>query len=162
MEQRQRNANIEIQQVPQRRGENLLDITKKIGEIIGLPIKNDDILACHRVQHQSSQSTRPKNIVVELPSGRYRDNFLQAIKSYNKVNKNDKLNIGLIGFESREPFYVGEHLSPFFKALHAKTRQVSKAKNIKYVWVQNGRILTRKNDASPIMEVRDYASLDKL
>lgn len=162
MELRQRRNNIEIQQIPEKRTEDVLGIAKKIGEVVGFPLKNEDILACHRVQHQNKVANRPRNIVVELPNARYRDQLLLSVKTFNRTHGTDKLNTKHIGYDNREPIFISEHLSPYYKTLHAKTRLVAKEKGIKYVWVQNGKILTRKNDNAPIIDIKDLNSLDRL
>jgi hypothetical protein len=164
MEQRQRKNNVEIQQVPESKTENVLEIAKKIGEVVGFPLKADDIHVCHRVQHQSGTVNRPRNIVVELPSSRLRDQFLQSVKAFNKKNPENKLNTSHLGpkYERKNPVFVVEHLSPYFKEIHAKARLLAKEKNIKYVWISGGKVLTRKNDSAPIIEIRNLESLKKL
>lgn len=164
MEQRQRRNNIEIQQVPESRTENVLEITKRIGEVVGFPLKADDIHACHRVQHQSGTTNRPRNIVVELPNSSFRDRLLQSVKTFNKKNPQNKLNTSHLGpkYDRKNPVFVVEHLSPFYKEIHAKTRLLAKEKNVKYVWISGGKVLTRKDENAPIIEIKNIESLKKL
>jgi hypothetical protein len=169
MEQRQRRNNVELQNVPEKRGENLLTIAKKIGEVVGFPIKDEEVMASHRVQGLrtgSSLTNRPRNIVVELQNSSTRDQLLQSVKTFNrgKTEAKQKLNSAHLGVESGDPVpvFVAEHLSPYYKDLHARARFAAREKKIKFVWIQGGRILTRRDENSPIIEIRDLDCIHKL
>lgn len=169
LEQRQRKNNIELQNVPEKRGENLLSIAKRIGEVVGFPIKDEEVLASHRVQGLRSGSgltNRPRNIVVELQSSSTRDRLLRSVKTFNrgKTEAKQKLNSAQLGVESGDPVpvFVAEHLSPYYKDLHARVRFAAREKKIKFVWIQGGRILTRRDEKSPIIEIRDLDCIHKL
>ncbi|OWR46732.1 hypothetical protein KGM_215426 [Danaus plexippus plexippus] len=63
---------------------------------------------------------------------------------------------------NKSPVYVSEHLSPHFKALHARTRKIARDKEYRYTWIRNGRIYVRKNDQSPAKQIKCFESLDHL
>ena len=58
--------------------------------------------------------------------------------------------------------YVNENLTKTRKQLLWKTKQTAKERNCRYVWTMNGKILTRKNDMHPVIEITDLKDIDKL
>lgn len=164
MEQTARETNVEIQCVPEHKSENLISILKQLGTVVSRPIAESEILNIHRVSKIKPDSRRPKSIIVKLPSVRARDEILAAVVSYNKKNKNSKLNSTHLGIDGiKSPVYVSEHLTPANKALHAATRIKAKEANYKFVWVRNGRILVRKDENSAhVVVIRNQDSLASL
>lgn len=68
MEQRARQCNIEIGNLPEKREEKLCEIVKLIGDAIEHPISLNEIVSAHRVPHADPKSKLPKNVVVKLYS----------------------------------------------------------------------------------------------
>lgn len=166
-EQLARETNVEIQCVPEHKMENLASIVKILGTVISRPIADSEILAIHRVPKVKPDSSRPKSIIVKLPSLRARDEILAAVSSFNKKNKTNKLNSAHLGINGingiNSPVYVSEHLTPANKALHAATRIKAKEANYKFVWIRNGRILVRKDEnTAHAMVIRNHDSLASL
>lgn len=164
LEQNSRNNNLEIQCVPEKRNENLLNILNQVGKTIGSVINEEHISHCTRVAKVSAKSDRPRSIVVQFISPRQRDEFLAAAINYNKPKPVvDKLNSSHLGFSGEnKPIFITEHLSPANKALHAAARTKGKEKGYKYVWVRNGRIYMRKSDDSEYKLIKDIEALDKI
>lgn len=158
-----RNCNIEIQSVPEKRSENLLNALKKLSEAINCPIAESDIKSIRRVAKLNPSSDRPRNIIVTLHSELHRDTIISAVRRFNKANKSCPLNsshMGVVGDKCN--IYVSEHLSAECKAVHAAARQWTKNNNYKFVWVKYGRVYVRKDEESPAMLIRDTSSLSKL
>lgn len=156
MEQQQRDNNIEIQGVPQHKTENVVDIVKKIADVVSFKICDTDILNCTRVASINKDSKRPKAIVTKLRSTRCRDEFISAVSRYNKFHPNNKLCSSLLGLTGdNSSVYVSEHLSPVNKALHAAVRARAKDLSYKFVWVRGGRIFMRKNETSPFIHIKN-------
>lgn len=164
MEQHSRDCNIEIQCVPEHRSENLVTMVTQMAKIISCPLEDKDILYCSRVAKLNPQSSRPKSIIVRLPSPRVRDNFLAAYVKFNKSNSTEKLNSSHIGIASdkKQSVYVQEHLSPSNKELHGKARMAAKEKGYKFVWIRNGRIFIRKNETSPAQWIKNLECITTL
>ncbi|CAG4981204.1 unnamed protein product [Colias eurytheme] len=104
-----RSQNIEIQSVPERKNENLVKIFTKLCQTVSVSINDSDIVSCRRVAKMDSKSTRPRNIIVTLPSPRHRDNLISAVKRYNNTHPQDLLCsslLGIVGESSR--VYVNE------------------------------------------------------
>lgn len=157
-----RSCNLEIQCIPERRNENLANLVKKLCGIINVPITDREIRSCRRVAKLNPSSNRPRNVLVTLPSERYRDEIISGVRRYNKSNPKDLLSSTHIGVTGERSFlYVGEHLSKMCKDLHAATRKLAKDKGFKYVWIKYGRVYVRKDETSPAIHVKNMAVLEK-
>lgn len=157
LEQQARTCNIEITNVPEKRGENLITIVESIGNIVKCPITRKDIISVHRVPHAHKDNAKPKNIVVKLSSRVLRDNFLSAYRS-NRVVKSELLGIAGQSFV----IYLHEHLTLKKKLLFRECREAALQNKFKYVWVRNSTILTRKSDDSPIHAIKSHDDIKKV
>lgn len=163
IEQHARECNLEIQCLPEHPRENLVNTVLQLGKVISCPLEEKDVLSCTRVAKSNPKSTRPKTVIVKLPSPRMRDSMLACCLKYNKAHSKDKLNSSLLGLAgNRVQIFLSEHLSPSNRSLHAQARLLRKDGNYKYLWVRNGRILVRKNDESPVLWIRNSEMLQEL
>lgn len=164
LEQNARCKNVEIQCIPEKKSENLIGIVKEISSVVGLDIKDENIVRVTRTAKLNPDIKRPRSIVVELNNTRIRDTLLAAIIKFNKrKSPSDKLNSSHLGYSGpTTPIYVMEHLSPQNKSLHAAARQAAKDKKYKYVWVRGGKIFMRKNDDAGYIYIRDSNVLSSL
>lgn len=163
LEQNSRMNNVEVQCVPESKNENLNTIIIQIAKTVGCSLTEENITHCTRVAKNDKTNTRPRAIIAQLSSIRLRDSFLAAAITFNKLNKENKLNSSHIGIAGeKKPIYIMEHLSPANKSLHAAARIKSKELGYKYVWTRNGRIFMRKSDNTPYIVVKDTDFLNKL
>lgn len=163
MEQHSRETNIEINGIPENKSENLETIVNQIFNTISVPAHKNNIVSLTRVRKMDDTNLRPRAVVVKLNNMRYRDEVLSAVTNFNKTNPTEKLHSGHLGFGGQKsPIFVSEHLAPYFKALHARTRAVAREKNYKFTWIRNGRIFVRKNDQLPAKQIKNYESLNNL
>ncbi|XP_045500728.1 uncharacterized protein LOC123698178 [Colias croceus] len=161
-EQQLRQNNIELQCVPERKNENLIDIVAHLGNILGCDLSSDNVLHCTRTAKTKTENPRPRSIVVQLSSVRLRDQVIAAVSKFNKENPQSKLNTAHVGLTGNSPIFVNEHLSPANKSLHAATRIKAKEKGYKFTWIRNGKIFIRKNEGSQYIQVKNKISLDNL
>lgn len=163
VEQKLRQNNIEIQCIPERKNENLMEIITVLGKAVGCEINDKDVLHITRTSKNNRANSRPRSIVVQLSSPRLRDQILAGVAKHNKKNPDNKFNTSLVGLAGTPtPVYVSEHLSPANKALHAAARLKAKEKSYRFVWVRNGRILMRKNEESEYVLVKNLDVLNTL
>lgn len=163
LEQHLRDCNLEIQGVPQHKNENVVEIVKKIGDIVSLKIEDRDILNCTRVASMNKDSQRPRAIIVKLNSTRRRDEVYSAVARFNKAHPNNKLSTSHLGTGGNNSLiYVSEHLSPANKALHYAARTKASQLGFKFVWVRNGRIFLRKDETSRFIHVKNLEALSGL
>lgn len=152
-EQRERMNNVEIKGVPSKKNENLVQIVCKLGEAIGLTISPTEINFVSRAR----ASTNIKPIIVGFV-GRYKkENFVAAARSLKN------LTAGILGFTGDDSrVFINDHLTPANKQLLSKTKLLAKEKNHKFTWVQSCKILTRKNETSPIIMIQNEDDLAKI
>ncbi|CAG5056822.1 unnamed protein product [Parnassius apollo] len=81
MEQQARQCNVEIANIPDRRGENLISIMECLGDAIKHPLQSSDIIAVHRVPHADKNDRRPKNVIVKFANRTLRDNVIAACRA---------------------------------------------------------------------------------
>lgn len=165
LNQTARNCNVEIQNVPQFKGENLLQIVHNVGTMVGVNIPNEAINSARRVAH-ATRSDRPRNIIVQLSSRRLRDEVVAAARVRRSLSTAQLLPTALADDPSTQRtnsiFYVNEHLTTSNKILLRKTKQKAKELDYKYVWVKNGSIMVRKNDGTKLIKIRDEYDLQKI
>lgn len=101
--------------------------------------------------------TNNKPIIVGF-LGRYaKENFVASARSYKNLTAED---LGFVGVTSR--IFVNDHLTRENKQLLTKTKKLALEKNYKYTWVQNCKILVRRNDTSPIISIGSEGDLVKI
>lgn len=158
-----RSQNVELQSVPETKNENVLHIVNKICETVGFPLTNSEVIHCRRIAKMNPASPKPRSILITLPTPRHRDNFISAIRRFNKSHPKDLLSSNHIGITTNASrIYVSEHLSPECKMLHAAARKFSKENSYQFVWVTFGRVYLRKNEKSGPILVKDMETLNKL
>lgn len=163
LEQHARSCNLEIQCLPEHRGENLVSTVTNLGRVISCGITDANIHNVTRIAKQNPNSARAKSIIVQFNSPRVRDEFLAASIKFNKSNPDNKLNSHILGIGGpKQNVYIMEHLSPANKSLHAAARIKAKEKTYKFVWIRNGKIFMRKTENSEYKYIKDHDTLEKL
>ena len=163
MEQYSRACNIEVQCVPEFKSENLLTTIKQLAKTVSYELQDDDIHHFTRIAKQDNASRRPRSIIVKMKNPVMRDGLLAAVIKFNKAHPKEKLNSSHLGISGdKQPVYVGEHLSPYNRALHKATRSKAKENGYKFVWIRNGRIFVRKSENSDAIIIKTMDSVNKL
>lgn len=164
IEQNARSKNVEIQCVPEKKNENVIEIVTKISKVINCNVSSENIASCTRIAKLNPGHPRPRSIVAQFSTIQTRDKFMAAVINYNKQKPlHDKLNSANLDIDGpKTPIYVVDHLSPANKALHAAARTAAKQKGYKHVWVRSGRIYMRKSDDSNYILVKDMDTVKNL
>lgn len=161
-EQRSRRSNIELQNIPEKEREDLVEIVQRISTKIGIPVCSGDIAAIHRVRKRPQEPTsttekRPRNIVVRFCLDHKRDVFLAAARAHRGFPATE---IGYSNTNTR--VFITEHLTLENKLLHREVRAWAKAKNYRFVWVKNARIFLREKPDSQVFHITSVQDLRKL
>ncbi|XP_041986926.1 uncharacterized protein LOC121738757 [Aricia agestis] len=157
MEQQARMCNVEVCNLQERRGENLLEIIEIMAKEIKFHIQNSDVVSIHRVPHANNKNSKPKNIIVKFTTRVLRDNFIASYRSSGGLNSTQ---LSLSG--TPQVIYVNEHLTLNNKQLFRQCREAAKKQDYKYVWVKHGVILARKTDNSPVVAIRSLSDIHKI
>lgn len=154
LEQYSRRNAFEVYGIPKTENENVINIVMKVGEALGVPIEETQIDACHRLK--APESGKPPGIIVKMV--RRVDTELMLKKKREKKDFSTRH----IGMAVDSPIYVNESLTPGNRRLLGATRAARKAKNYRYLWVRNGKILLRKDDGHEVVVVKSLNDLDRL
>lgn len=152
---------LEIRNVPCKPRETqpeLTKITESIFNKISASVNISDILDIRRL----SSKTEKRTILVTLNSVILKNKILQAAKTYNMKDKNNKLNASIIIPNSPpELIYIDEHLTPKAKRLYYLGRLLIKEGNIKYCWTSNGRVLLRKKEGDKTVLFSEESQMEE-
>ncbi|XP_074042435.1 uncharacterized protein [Leptinotarsa decemlineata] len=161
LDQASRSNNLEIQGIPEKRNEDLLNIVEKIGAYINYNVTPHTVDYALRVQsNHNSSDTTSKNIIVKFTFKKERDLFLMAVKT-KRIRNNNSAKMSLDGI-SDASIYINEHLTLANKLLYKDVRAAARDKQYKYVWVKNGVIFCRKDDSSRIIAIKSQELLEKM
>lgn len=163
LDQSARSCNVEIQNVPAKKGENLVQLASNLGQLIGVEIPAEAIKAVHRVAQGVGAINRPKNIILQLTTRRLRDDIIAAARSRRTLSTSDLFapSNAAEAADSRR-FYINEHLTLRKKILFSRARDLAKEKGYKYVWVRNANIMLRKIDEGRVLHIRNDKDLQKI
>lgn len=156
MEMQARQTNVEIGNVPEKKGENLVALLLNIGAIIKFPVNAHDILAVHRIPHADPKNAYPKNIIVKFSSRILRDNFLAANRAAKGLTT-DQLEMG----GTKRRIFINEHLTLKKKMLFREARIAAQKHRFKYVWPKNGNIFVRHSEGAPAFILHSVDDITK-
>ena len=130
LEQLSRSPNIEIQGVPEKANENLLNVLDKLGNYINYKITPEKVEYAHRVQLNKNSNNKIKNIIVRFTSTKEKENVLSAAKTKRLQKENGSPKMKIEGLSDN--LYINEHLTLSNKILYKEVRAAAKAKNINF------------------------------
>ena len=154
LEQYGRRNNVEIQGIPEARGENLLHTITTLGVKMGCKIEASDVDVVHRLPARNQEH---KPIIVKFVRRTVKLDLLNNRSRLAQVTSQD--------FDSTSTgnkVYVNENLTPYRKQLFYLARNKKKDSNYKYVWVKNGNVFMRKLDGHDAIKItceEDLANL---
>ena len=154
-----RRSNIQINGVPYKKGENLIQIVKTLASKSNFPINVDtdvDFVTRVAVKNDTTDS-KPRPIILKMQARYKKDDFLSSIRKLKGLLATD---IGFTGINN--PIYVNDHLSTYNKALLNNARRRSKEKGYMYCWVRNCTVMVRKTHNSPVIHISSNDCLKKI
>lgn len=147
--------NVEIKGVPMRKMENLFDLIDKIGTCLKYKITKNQINFVSRIPNHNNKE---KSIVVGFLNRYVKEDFIASARSIKSLTPAD---LGFSGVNNQRIF-VNDHLSPDYKKLLTRTKQITKDKGYQFTWVKFSKIHVRKNDSSHIIMINSESDLNKL
>ncbi|KAJ8937221.1 hypothetical protein NQ318_005925 [Aromia moschata] len=161
LEQYSRLNNIEIQGVPVKNNENVLNIVENITKFLNVKIDPTQVEYAHRVQSQKRDNTNNvKNIIVRFTSRKLKDEVLSAVKTKRQAIGLTSPGLKIEGVSQR--LFLNEHLTSENKLLFKEARDAAKTKKYKYVWVKNCNIYVRKTDDSRVKSIRSLDDVNSI
>lgn len=150
LEQYSRTNCLEINGIPEENNEDVSNIVKKVGESVGMSLEDTDIDACHRLgAARGEDSGRSRGIIVKFVRRSVKEELLHKRRVKRNLNTKD------IGFGNRpaEVIYINESLSAGRRQVFNAARMMKKENQLQYVWVRNGKVLTRAEDGARVIVV---------
>lgn len=151
IEQSNLNNYIDIIGIPQMKNENCLEIVNEIGLKTNTNIK---VVIANRLYITNSKTSI---IVAKLETTEMRINLIRNSKM-SKLSANSIHST----WSNENKVYVNERLTKDQRMLFGLARTTGKCKKFKFVWVNNGDILMRKDESSKTICIRSQQDLDKV
>ncbi|KAG8266194.1 hypothetical protein J6590_077329 [Homalodisca vitripennis] len=146
VEQSSRLNSVEIFGVPEGKNEDTYEVVKNIG--VAWDLTEDP---------QVEAKDAPEEIIVKFVRREDQIKFLAK----RKVKRN--FSTQHLGFEQpAHPVYINENLSPGRRNLYSAAREVKKTRKYTYLWIQNEKILMRKDQESSVVRIASMDDLDGL
>lgn len=156
IEQYSRLNTVEIHGVPESKNEDVLQIVKEVGKGLAFEITESMIDACHRLGRRSGPDSPPPGIIVKFVRRLDKEELLKKRRVKSNFSTRH-MNLPL-----DHPVYINEALSPARRRLFAEARKARKDKGYRFLWVRNGKIFLRREEAAPVIQVTCQADLGKL
>lgn len=153
LEQHENDKKLEIHGIEESPGENIEEKMLNIAAKLNVKLEVRDLESAQRVHAWHKEGPSP--VIVEFRSVKICNNIKEKKRSI--INNKD-----VSGGNSERKIYIYEYLSAYYKKLLWETKQHAREKGWKYVWVQNSRVLVRKNDGSRILNIRDPTDFAKI
>lgn len=153
LEQKEMETKIEIIGLEQKENENLIDIVANISNELQLNPK--DIEEARRVGKQKEGSKRARPVVVTVRSRAVKEQWIEKKKKV-RISNDDLLKNG-----NKQMIYINECLTKHLRDLFWKAK-TELGKNFKYIWVQNSRILIKREEKARIHNISKEADINAL
>lgn len=157
-EQFSRLNNVELKGLPQLKNENLLDVVSALGKKVHYPILKSQIDFVTRVQSRDPAHTKP--VIISFINRYVKEDFIAASRAYAKTSPIMATELGGAGKPSM--VYVNDHLTLKNKSLLARAKKLAKEQEFKYVWVKFCKIFVRRDDTSPVLNIKSEKDLAKI
>lgn len=167
MQRENRKTNVEIKNVPRKNNESKEDLMQMIlslSKSIGCNAQRTDIKDIYRIYDKKNAEKKNTPVIVEMGSTILKTDMLKLCKSYNIRNSRNRLQAKHLGFTTNEhePIYVSEHLTPKAARLYFLARDLTKSNQYKFCWTSFGRVYTRKEETSPVIQIRNESQVHQL
>lgn len=156
IDRQNKSKNVEIRGIPEINGENLKNIIVNIKKTTNSNDENN-IDAAYRITQKVTKN-QPRPIIIKFKTHVDRDDFLNAIKKFNKqaANREDTLNTTLIGMSGPSSLiYISEHLTFHAKHLWFLARKATRENTYKFAWTRGGQVYVRKDTGTPVIVIND-------
>lgn len=160
-----RKTCFEVKNVPRKENETRDDLVEMItclSKNIGCDLNKKDIKDIYRVRVKK-EKVKNTPIIVETGSTILKNDFLKVAKAFN-VRHNGKICAKHLGLRSAEdtPVFINEHLTAKAARLFFLGRDLVKSKVYKYCWTSYGKVFLRKDENSPIIQLKDEQQIQQL
>ena len=150
--------NIEVSNVKQYVGEDIVSMMIRLGEVMGVEVKRDDIDKAHRVN--STNKNKPKPIIVRFISNLKKNQLLDSIRIKTKGGLS--LTGESLGVQSSQEIFVNHHQTVVMKRLHYYVRKLRPDHVKKTGCYEDGVIWVQLVNSDASFYVRSLKDLEQL
>lgn len=156
-------SSIRIAGVPYLANENLNTIFEDICNSLEIPTPQIENIYRLKKIYKDNKPYNPTDevIVVKLNSPFDKNFLLKTISKYCRNNKTT-LCLNQAGFDSNEPFYLNENLTPHNHRIFKKALSMRKERQIKSTFTLRGMVYVKKNDSDDPILIEFIEELDNL
>ncbi|KAL4714651.1 hypothetical protein ACJJTC_004641 [Scirpophaga incertulas] len=157
---------LEITGVPEKKGENLLNLSSILAIKLGVTFDERNIVHLerlgpvrrNRVEGSDGDSERrSRTIAIRFARRATRDQWVRAARVRRSLDTNI---LELPGPPTN--IYINERLSRYKRHLFFLARQAAKNKNWRFVWTRNGQIFARKAEGNGSIYIRTEKDVEKI
>jgi regulator of replication initiation timing len=145
---------IEISGVPSAESEDLSEVLHRLFDQTGFEFTASTIEDAYRTR-PNKKSGLPGSIIVKFDSHNSKNRFITKIKGKLLTSE-------FISSSPVRPVYVNDHLTKMNRYLFYLARCMRRKGQIKYAWVDNGKVLVKKSDGMEYIIVECPKTLDNL
>lgn len=145
IEMERRQNNLELHGLPEENGEDCSTVVKSVlSKVTADPVS---IAKCFRFGRKENENGKPRRILIQFDKKEQRDKIFKNRANLRKL---------------KDPMYLNENLPTYLSILRGKANSLRKEKNYKYLWMNNGIILLRKNEFSDAIAIKYNSDLTKI
>lgn len=152
LEQKETEKCIEIFGLDENKNEDTMQLAKTIAQ--KLKLDSNNIEETRRVGRNKEGESRPRTIVVTLRSK-------AAKKEWIQHRKTCLTNDDILSNSNGKRFYINENLTKNMRQVLWNAKQMLKDK-YKYIWVQDQKVLIKKDDNSKIRAIRTTDDINRI
>ncbi|KAI8434317.1 hypothetical protein MSG28_012398 [Choristoneura fumiferana] len=152
---------LEINGVPEHRGESTVHIVQALAMKIGVTLEDRDVVSSERVgpwrADGAATDTRPRSrpLVVRLARRTLRDELLQSARARRGLDSGNMT----LPQHNPQPVYVNERLTKMNRIILWKARQAKISADWTYVWTKEGRIYAKRTEGKDNLNDKDQLAL---
>ncbi|KAL0860792.1 hypothetical protein ABMA27_009336 [Loxostege sticticalis] len=136
-------ADLEIGQLPEAKGENVLHSVCVLASRLGVPLEERDVVFAERVGAPPAEAGgRARRVVVRLARRHLRDELLRAARVRRGVA------------EGGGRVFVNERLTRSNRQLYHQVREECRKLQWRYSWTRRGRVFVRRSDGAQVFQIR--------
>lgn len=151
LEYKSRSNVLEIAGIPQKNGEQPIEIVRRVAAAAGVKVQHSDVGEVTRITDRRNQA--PPKLLVKFLDTRIRDVLLEKRKDINYNSIQDL---------ATDSIFIGEDISPYHKEILWKAKQIAKEKKYQYVWIKKGQIMLRRAQNEKIVYIKHLDDLNKI
>lgn len=133
--------------------ENIVNIVREVGQVVGIPIEKRDIDARHRLYAPKDQG--PPAIIIKFVRRLQESAFIQKGRA-------KRLTVKTFGGRTDRPVFIDEHLINRTAEVYKAARKLRYDKYVDYAWVKKGKVSVRRAAGERVIQIASTHQIEEL